>query len=126
MPATRDGQAKSRRFRAADRLRKRAEFTRVQQQGRRVAGRFVTLLILANDCTAPRLGLIASRKLGPAVMRNRAKRRLRELFRRHREVLGDHAALDIVAIPRRELGAAAFPDVEADFLNTLRRCKRHA
>ena len=114
------------RFTTGDRLRKRAEFTRVQQQGRRVAGRFVTLLILANDCTAPRLGLIASRKLGPAVVRNRAKRRLRELFRRHRETLGTGAALDIVAIPKRELSAAPFPDVEADFLNALRRCRRDA
>ncbi len=116
----------SHRFTTGDRLRKRAEFTRVQQQGRRVAGRFVTLLILANDCTAPRLGLIASRKLGPAVVRNRAKRRLRELFRRHREAIGVHTANDIVAIPRRELSAAPFPDVEADFLNALRRCRRDA
>ena len=53
-------------FETRDRLRKRAEFTRVHTGGRRVSGRFVTLLILANDCTAPRLGLIASRKLGPA------------------------------------------------------------
>ena len=113
-------------FTTGDRLRKRADFTRVQQQGQRVAGRFVTLLVLANDCTAPRLGLIASRKLGPAVTRNRAKRRLRELFRRHREALGPSAALDIVAIPRRELSSAPFPDVEADFLATLRRCRRHA
>lgn len=116
----------SNRFQADDRLRKRADFVRVQQQGRRVTGRFVTLLILANDCTAPRLGLIASRKLGPAVMRNRAKRRVRELFRRHRGLLGPGAALDIVAIPRRELSAAPFSDVEADFLNALRRCQRHA
>lgn len=107
-------------------MRRRAEFVRVQQQGRRVSGRFVTLLVLANDGTAPRLGLIASRKLGPAVARNRAKRRLRELFRRHRETLGPHAALDIVAIPRRELSAAPFADVEADFVTTLRRCRRHA
>ncbi|HUF24997.1 MAG TPA: ribonuclease P protein component [Vicinamibacterales bacterium] len=113
-------------FQAHDRVRRRADFVRVQQQGRRVSGRFVTLLILANDCTAPRLGLIASRKLGSAVARNRAKRRLRELFRRHRGALGDGAAVDIVAIPRRELSAAPFADVEADFLSTLRRCKRHA
>lgn len=113
-------------FQAGDRVRRRAEFVRVQQQGRRVSGRFVTLLILANDGTAPRLGLIASRKLGPAVARNRAKRRLRELFRRHRETLGPEAALDIVAIPRRELSAAPFADVEADFVSTLRRCRRHA
>ena len=113
-------------FETRDRLRKRAEFTRVQTGGRRVSGRFVTLLILANDCTAPRLGLIASRKLGPAVARNRAKRRLRELFRRHRGALGEGAAVDIVAIPRRELTGAPFADVEADFLSTLRRCRRHA
>lgn len=113
-------------FQAGDRVRRRAEFVRVQQQGRRVSGRFVTLLILANDCTAPRLGLIASRKLGPAVARNRAKRRLRDLFRRHRGALGAGAALDIVAIPRRELIAAPFADVEADFLSTLKRAGRHA
>ena len=113
-------------FQAGDRVRKRADYVRVQQQGRRVSGRFVTLLILANDCTAPRLGLIASRKLGPAVARNRAKRRLRDLFRRHRGALGPGAALDVVAIPRRELIAAPFADVEADFLSTLRRCTRDA
>ena len=113
-------------FKAGDRVRKRGDFVRVQQQGRRVSGRYVTMLILANDGTAPRLGLIASRKLGTAVSRNRAKRRLRDLFRRHRGALGPAAAIDIVAIPRRELIAARFADVEADFLSTLRRCRRDA
>lgn len=113
-------------FTARDRLRKRAEFTRVQTGGRRVAGRFVTLLILANDGTAPRLGLIASRRLGPAVARNRAKRRVRDLFRRHRDVLGDRAALDIVVIPRREICDAAFAAVEADFVKALGRARRDA
>ena len=122
MPATREPFS----FQARDRVRRRADFVRVQQQGRRVSGRFVTLLILANNGTAPRLGLIASRKLGPAVARNRAKRRLRDLFRRHRGLLGSGAALDIVAIPRRELIAAPFADVEADFLSTLERVSRHA
>jgi len=42
-------------FTARDRLRTRADFTRVQAGGHRVAGRFVTLLILANDGTTPRL-----------------------------------------------------------------------
>lgn len=112
------------RFEARDRLRKRADFVRVQAGGRRVSGRFVTLLVLANDCTVPRLGLIASRKLGPAVMRNRAKRRLRDLFRRHRDIVGPAAPIDIVAIPRRELTHAPFADVESDFIATLRRTRR--
>lgn len=114
------------RFQPRDRLRKRADYLRLQQQGRRVPARFVTLLTLANDVAVPRLGLIASRRLGPAVARNRAKRRLRDLFRRHRDVLGPGAALDIVAIPKRELMAAPFSDVEQDFVNALRKCRRHA
>lgn len=113
-------------FTARDRLRTRADFTRVQAGGHRVAGRFVTLLILANDGTTPRLGLIASRRLGRAVARNRAKRRVRDLFRRHRHVLADRAGLDIVVIPKREICDAPFAAVENDFVKALERARRSA
>ena len=53
----------------------------MQETGRRVATKYVTLLGKANTLGHDRLGVIASRRLGNAVMRNRAKRRLRELFR---------------------------------------------
>ena len=70
------------KFSAASRLRSRHEFTAVQERGRRVAARYVTLLGLPNALDRDRLGVVASRKVGGAVVRNRAKRRLRELFRR--------------------------------------------
>ena len=60
---------------------RRSEFTRVQEQGRRVGTTHMTVLALPNALDCDRLGVIASRKLGGAVMRNRAKRRLRALFR---------------------------------------------
>ena len=108
------------------RLRSRHEFTAVQQDGRRVAARYVTLLGKPNTLERDRLGIIASRRLGGAVVRNRAKRRLREVFRRGlspgAQRPGDRT-LDVVAIARRELLDAPFAALEADFQTALRRLR---
>lgn len=94
----------------------------MQANGRKVAARFVTLLALPNTCGHDRLGIIASRKLGSAVVRNRAKRRLRELFRRRRA--GESStALDIVAIPRRDSHEAPFAALASDFDAALGRLR---
>lgn len=95
----------------------------MQSSGRRVAGRFVTLLASPNGCGHDRLGIIASRRLGGAVVRNRAKRRLRELFRRRPIDDDGQTPLDIVAIPRREATTAAFALLATDFQATLRRLR---
>jgi ribonuclease P protein component len=104
------------------RLRHRGEFTAVQTGGRRVAARFVTLLGQPNAQGRDRLGIIASRRIGGAVQRNRAKRRLRELFR-HRPGSAALATYDIVAIPRRESIDAAFAALEADFHAALQKLR---
>jgi ribonuclease P protein component len=111
-------------FRPESRLRHRGEFTAVQTDSRRVAARFVTLLGRPNTCGRDRLGIIASRRLGGAVARNRAKRRLRELFRRRSADPGGQAPpLDIVAIPRREANDAAFTALATDFQVALRKLR---
>jgi ribonuclease P protein component len=113
------------RFNTAVRLRSRQQFTAVQENGRRVAARYVTLLGRPNTLAHDRFGVIASRKIGGAVVRNRAKRRLREVFRRGQPLAvreGDRT-LDVVAIARRELLDAPFAALEADFHNALRRLR---
>lgn len=109
----------SQQFRRASRLRSRDEFTAVQHSGRRVSARFVTLLGLPNTLGRDRLGIIASRRVGGAVARTRAKRRLRELFRRREDPLqggsAGPATLDVVAIARADLVEAPFADLHADF-----------
>jgi ribonuclease P protein component len=113
------------RFPREGRLRTRAEFVAVQERGRRVATRYITLLGLPNDRGRDRLGLIASRRLGGAVTRTRAKRRLRELFRLEESdtVADGQRALDIVAIPRRELASAPHDQLRADFRAALRKLR---
>jgi ribonuclease P protein component len=74
-------------FTAADRIRKRREYQRVYDRGRKISSRNFTLFLLDNDLGRPRLGITATRRSGGAVQRNRAKRLLREWFRRIRRDL---------------------------------------
>ena len=105
---------------AAERIRRRPDFERVYKAGAKAHGRFMTVFVLPNGCVAPRIGVAATRKVGSSVDRNRAKRLVREVFRRHKTAAG----LDIVVVPRREMLDVPFVSLEADYLATLRRTRR--
>jgi len=77
----------------------------------------MTLFVVANGGTATRLGVAATRKLGSAVERNRAKRLAREVFRRNK--IGE--GLDIVIVPRREMLDASLASLETDYTSALER-----
>jgi ribonuclease P protein component len=113
----------SQQFGKSRRLRRRGEFQRVFDAGQRIRGRFLTLLVAGNQGSATRLGVVASRKLGDAVRRNRAKRLIREVFRRS-PVSSDLGGVDIVVIPRPELFDAAYATLEDDYRSVLARVAR--
>jgi ribonuclease P protein component len=113
----------SQRFPKERRVRRRGEFQRVFDRGTRVQGRYFTMLLLENGRSAPRLGIVASRKLGDAVARNRAKRLIREMFRLYTSS-GDRPGVDAVVIPRRELLTASFSSLTQDFQGVWRRAGR--
>jgi ribonuclease P protein component len=72
---------------------------------------------LPNKLDVGRLGIAATKKLGGAVQRNRAKRLIREVFRRSKITSG----LDVVVVPRRELLEASLTALETDYHTTLGR-----
>lgn len=108
------------RLSAGERIRRRPEFERVFREGVRVHGRFITIFVLSNGGTAARLGVAATRKIGSATERNRAKRLVREVFRRHKIAAG----FDVVVAPRRDILDAPFASLEADYHAALERCRR--
>ena len=108
-------------FSKVRRLRRRGEFKRVFDLALRTHGRFLTVLMAPNEMGASRLGIVASRKLGDAVRRNRAKRLIREVFRKSSPLLFK-SAVDLVVIPRHELFDATYPSLENDFLSAVKRC----
>jgi len=111
----------SQRFSKARRVRRRGEFTRVFESGVRASGRFLTVLMGPNRAGTPRLGIVASKKLGDAVHRNRAKRLIREVFRQALPLPAGQG-VDLVVIPRRELFDAAYTSLQSDFRGAVKRC----
>lgn len=73
------------RLSSEERIRRRADYQRCYRGGRRRHGTFATLHFVPNDLGFPRLGITATRKVGGAVVRNRMKRRVREIYRRWSE-----------------------------------------
>jgi ribonuclease P protein component len=77
----------------------------------------MTCFARPNGLGSPRLGIAASQKIGNAVVRNRAKRLVRELFKAHKPLNN----IDIVVIPRREMVAAHWREIEDDYRAALQR-----
>ncbi|HJW47078.1 MAG TPA: ribonuclease P protein component [Lysobacter sp.] len=106
------------RFPRSARVRARSDFDRIFAQGRRQATPRLAVHWQATD-TAARLGLAVSRKVDlRAVGRNRIKRALRDVFRRHREQL---AAGDYVVVARTLAREATREQLERHFLDLLHR-----
>jgi len=77
----------------------------------------MTVFTKASGLGHPRLGIAATRKIGSAVIRNRAKRLVRELFRHQKPTGG----LDVVVVPRRDMLKAPYARLEAEFSALLDR-----
>ena len=104
-------------FRPAERISRRAEFQQVYNRGAKVHSRYATVFLLANELGIGRLGVAATRKLGGAVRRNRAKLLIREVFRRNKVAPG----YDVVVIPKRPLLDATLTVLEADYRASVER-----
>ncbi len=87
-------------FPRARRIRRRFEFVRIQNApSARVPTRHLLMLIRPRDSAGPaRLGVVASKKVGGSVVRNRVKRLVREAFRKNPDTFPDN--LDVVIIVR--------------------------
>lgn len=108
----------SNRLPPARRLRRRGEYQRVFDAGRRAHGRYLTVVCTPASGTGTRLGIVASRKLGGAVVRNRAKRLIREVFRTSST---PSAAVDLVVIPKAAVTGIGKAELALDYAAALKR-----
>jgi ribonuclease P protein component len=96
------------------------DFVQIREQGERLArGCLIINWQGLPAGSASRVGIIASRKLGNAVTRSRARRLLRETFRLHQHELRQPVALVLVA--RKTIAGKKLAGVERDFLAALRQ-----
>ena len=108
------------KFSRAMRIKQGRDFSRVRQDGQRlVFGCLIANWRKLPEASPSRLGVVTSGKLGNAVVRNRARRLLRENFRLHQHSLAQ--PVDLVLIARASIVGKGFVEVEKDFLTTLRK-----
>ena len=102
-----------------ERLHSPTDFNRVLKTGKKIKTAFVIICVLErkDNNEIRRMGLVTSRKVGNAVLRNSAKRKLREIFRtnKHRLTPG----LDIVFILKPQISSIGYSKLKSVILGCL-------
>lgn len=108
--------------RAPARLRSGRDIDRVFDEGAAAHSRYLSVHCVPRAGQPTRAAVVAGRKVGGAVQRNRAKRRLRAALREAAVPEGH----DVVVVARARTLDVAFPDLQAVLAERLRTCARHA
>jgi ribonuclease P protein component len=98
-----------------ERLRRRADYLRCYRTGRRRHGALALLYFAPNQLGHPRLGITASRKVGPSVVRHRIKRRIKEIYRRWND-RGKLPSLDLVVHLKPEARGSDFEALRGELM----------
>lgn len=101
------------------RLRKKTDIDRCQKRGAKLYSKHFLVLVISSPTGESRLAVAVTTKLEKrAVMRNRIKRRIREVFRASREQFLE--PIDVVVVARRGVQLCEFSDYQRELLGTLK------
>ena len=101
------------------RLKRKRDLLAVQRQGRYWSNQLLVVRALPNELESSRFGFVVRGRVGKAVVRNRVKRRLREIVRREPV----DAGWDVVFIARVKIAQVPFPEVQTAVRELLRRSR---
>ena len=107
----------------AVRLRKHAQYCRVQSKGRRMGGKFLLVIFAPSSFLDVRLGITVSKHVGNAVTRNRVKRRLRDILRHEKSALAG-IGLDVVWIAKLEAASTSYEALHREVKELMDRILR--
>jgi ribonuclease P protein component len=107
-------------FSKSRRLTRASEYERVKRDGLVCRGKLLTVnATVVENSGLCRVGFITSRRLGSAVVRNRVRRRLREIVRQHQHDLRQDSWMVVIA--KRDAANASYRALEDEWLRLARR-----
>lgn len=105
----------------ANRLRKKEDFNRAYRYGKSIAGQFLVLYYRSNGQGNTRIGFSVSRKIGKATVRNRVKRLIREICRKHMQEFLQ--GFDLIFIARPKIKGIRYALVEQEMVRLCKKAK---
>ncbi len=105
-----------------ERIRKKKDFLFIYRKGNRYNGKYFSLIYLPSSLTFSRVGVVASKKIGSAVTRNKVKRWMRELFRRNKGLFAH--PVDLLIVARPEMREVTWPELRERYIEAIDRIKK--
>ncbi len=103
-------------FLKSERLKRSREFKAVFQQCRKLENSHLAFYVqFSGDAGLRKFGVSLSRALGKAYLRNRLKRRLREIYRVEKEHF--RGGYQVILVPRRGSAGRSFDELRQSFLS---------
>ncbi len=110
-------------FRPEDRITRSSRFKQIYGEKNALFSHTMVIYHTVAEGDRSRIGLTVSRKIGNAVVRNRTKRRLREIFRKNRLELD--RPMDLVVNAKKSIRDTDSRTLEAEFRNVIRRLNKY-
>jgi ribonuclease P protein component len=101
------------------RINKKKEYNNIYKKGKKIPGKYMVIFIIRTEDRNSRFGFVTSKKVGNAVQRNLAKRRLRSIVYHTMNEIKDHA--DIVIVARPAIKEASWEQIKIDYKRGMRR-----
>ena len=101
------------------RINHQEDYENLYKKGKKFTGKYIIVYIKGNKLHYNRFGIVASKKVGNAVIRNRAKRQIRAVIREiNREMIGSN---DMVVIAKSNISKSSYCLIKKDFCSILRK-----
>ncbi len=99
------------------RIKEAKDYNIIYKYGKKTLGRYIIVYILANQLEYNRFGIVTSKKIGKAVIRNKAKRRLRAIVSTNMDKI--KTSYDIVIVARYKIAGIDYKILNKDFIKVM-------
>ena len=100
-------------------IKKKTEYDYIYKTGKKIHSKYVIVFIKQNSFPFNRFGIVTSKKIGKAVVRNKVRRQIRAIMKKYLGKIKTH--YDIVIVTRYNIKDSSFQILERDLINVFRK-----
>jgi len=102
-----------------ERIRKKRDFEKVFSYGRRIRDKYFLIICHKSGLGKQRVAIVVGKRYGNAYLRNKIKRKMREIYRMNKEKFP--LSTDCIIIPHKSVLSLSFQEIKEDLLHLLKK-----